>query len=89
MEKILEIIQMLTPRKDRLEHFFWGFVYTIVGFVITYLTGWQDLFMIIPFTLALIKEIRDIKKSSGFDTVDFLFTVIPPITVWLIIILNK
>lgn len=94
MEKILKIIQKLTPRKDRLEHFYWGFIYMVAGFLITGFlrlfintsVGFENLFMFIPLWIGLIKEIRDIRKSSGFDVIDWLFTFLPAFATWMIIL---
>ena len=94
MKKLLKLIEQLTPRKDRLEHFYWGFIYMTGGFLITEFlrlfpatsVGFDNLFFLIPFWIGLIKEIRDIRKSSGFDAIDWLFTTLPALITWIIIL---
>lgn len=94
MEQLLKLIQQLTPRKDRLEHFYWGFIYMVVGFLLTaflklFITtsvGFENLFLWVPLWIGLIKEIRDIRKGSGFDVIDWLFTVLPAFITLIIIL---
>lgn len=94
MEKILKLIQQLTPRKDRLEHFYWGFIYMVLGFILTETIkaigvnsiAFESLFLWLPLWIGLIKEIRDIRKGSGFDWIDWLFTVAPAFITCIIIL---
>ena len=68
---IKNLLSKLSPRKDRLQHFFYGFFLFKIGcLVVTALTS-----LAIVFIIAFAIEIKDI-KTSGFDVIDILFTVL-------------
>ena len=79
MKKLLKLIEQLTPRKDLLEHFYWGNVYMIIGFVFASLFVISNLFIIFPILFGLIKELYDYSDYGGFSYLDWLFTSLPPI----------
>ena len=79
MNKILKLIQYLTPDNDKLAHFYWGNIYMIVGFLITKITGVNNLFIFLPVLLGLLKEIYDYKDYGGFSVKDWVYTSAPPI----------
>ena len=78
MKKLLKLIEQLTPRKDLLEHFYWGNVYMIIGFVFTSLFGISNLFIILPILFGFLKELYDYSDYGGFSCLDWLFTSLPP-----------
>jgi hypothetical protein len=75
MKKILEIF-----RQDRLLHFLVGFLtYYVSSFFLNPLYSFG-----VVFAIALAKEIRDgIQDGNDFDIVDFYFTIIPAILLFL------
>ena len=86
MKKLLKLIEQLTPRKDLLEHFYWGNVYMIIGFIFTFLIKlkypdivWiENLFLILPILGGFLKELYDYSDYGGFSYLDWLFTSLPP-----------
>ena len=68
---IKNLLSKLSPRKDRLQHFFYGFfLFKIALFFVAPIIA-----LAIVFIIALAIEIKDI-KTSGFDVIDILFTVL-------------
>lgn len=87
MNKIIEIINKLTPKEDKLKHFFWGFIYAVISYVIGYYLLGSKLFtMFLPVLFGSIKEIHDDIKYGGFDVEDLFYTLIPSFIITLIII---
>jgi len=68
---IKNLLSKLSPRKDRLQHFFYGFfLFKLALFFVAPIIA-----LAIVFIIALAIEIKDI-KTSGFDVIDILFTVL-------------
>jgi len=68
---IKNLLSKLSPRKDRLQHFFYGFfLFKIALFFVAPIIA-----LAIIFIIAFAIEIKDI-KTSGFDVIDILFTVL-------------
>lgn len=87
MKKIIEIINRLTPEQDKLKHFFWGFVYAVVSYVIgVYLLDSKLFTMFLPVVLGASKEIYDDITYGGFDVKDLFYTLIPSFIITLIIL---
>lgn len=78
---ILNIIRLqtkLTPKSDKLAHFFWGFFYALLGLTIDELIGINIFIILIPAIAGSYKELDDLKDEAGTaEFKDFLFTVIP------------
>lgn len=87
MNKLIEIINKLTPKEDKLKHFFWGFIYAVISYVISYYLLDSKLFtMFLPVLFGAIKEVHDDIKYGGFDVEDLFYTLIPSFIITLIII---
>jgi len=87
MKKLIEIINKLTPKEDKLKHFFWGFVYALVSYVIgVYLLDSKLFTMFLPVAFGAAKEIYDDIKYGGFDVEDLFYTLIPSFIITLIIL---
>ena len=78
MNKLINLIQKLTPNNDKLAHFYWGNVYMLIGFLITQITSVSNLFIIIPIFLGLLKELHDYRDYGGFSVLDWVYTSLPP-----------
>lgn len=87
MKKLIEIINRLTPEQDKLKHFFWGFVYAVVSYVIGCFFLDSKLFtMFLPVVFGTAKEVYDDITYGGFDVEDLLYTLIPSFIITLIIL---
>ena len=87
MKSIFQLIQKLTPKPDKLGHFYWGFIYTLFGFVgfLIFNSIW---FLLLPsFILAAAKEYFDAKGYGKAELADFIFTILPSIIITAIIYL--
>lgn len=82
METLLKIIRKLTPRKDKLKHFFWGFWFSLIGLISAWIFNFIYLVIIIPGICGVIKEIYDAYDGRYFDIRDFLFTVLPGLIIF-------
>jgi hypothetical protein len=67
----------LIPDTDKLEHFYWGALYTIAIYIFYYLFQFNVYWLIAPSSFfGASKEIRDYFSPDGTPEVkDFLFTV--------------
>ena len=79
--RVLDLINKITPAPDKLMHFFWGSVLTTIGVILYYLTGYM-FFVYTPALLAgALKEIFDAEP----DMMDFLYTVTPAVLLIILI----
>lgn len=81
MKKILLLLNEYTPRYDRLAHFFWGSIYSILGAFIGYIIYFNLFIILVPFILGLIKEVYDWRK---FDFIDWFYTFLPGVIIYLL-----
>lgn len=80
MKQILKIINKLTPRHDRLAHFYWGFIYMLIFVILGRLLSVTTLPIVVLVLCAIIgfvKEYYDYKLKRDFDWVDYFFTLLP------------
>ena len=81
-QKLLDLINKFTPANDKLQHFFWGSVLTLIGTLLYFLTGYL-FFIYTPALFAgAIKELTD-KQPSFWD---FVYTSIPGILIGILIL---
>ncbi len=73
MRYILYLIKKLTPDNDKLAHFFWGFVYGVIGY---FLQGFALMFFT-PLLLGVIKEYHDSKDKGYSEFLDVIYTMLP------------
>lgn len=85
MNKLFSIIQRLTPDYDKLAHFYWGFIYSIISVLISTLIDFNHLIYIIPAIIAVIKEYYDYRGYGKPELWDFIFTVLPGVVIYFII----
>jgi len=78
-----------TLQKDKLEHFFVGFLLSCVGLIIFKFVLINPLIiLLIPMTVAIIKELIDKYVRGGiFSLLDILFTTLPGLILYIIIII--
>lgn len=75
---IIRLQTKLTPKADKLAHFFWGFFYALLGLAIDELAGINIFIVFIPAIAGSYKELKDKEDEAGTaEFKDFLFTVIP------------
>lgn len=70
MDRILKIINYLTPRADRAKHFYWGFVYMVVCTLIgRYSPIKYNVYIVLILCglIGFIKELHDHQKRRAFD----------------------
>ena len=84
MKKILELQGKLTPKNDKLGHFFWGFWYALFGVLIYVVFSWVYWIVIPSVILATSKEFWDSKGNRNVEFLDFFFTVLPSLVLFLI-----
>ena len=85
---VFKTIQYLTPDNDKLAHFFWGFVYGTVSYLLGIFLLSSHLYaMFLPIVFGLIKEIKDDMVYGGFDFVDLTYTVLPSGIITILIII--
>lgn len=65
-----------TPGKDKLEHYYMGLIYFLVGFGIDYFFGYNFFYYVLPLFFGLTKEIRDMAGYGNVELEDFVFTVL-------------
>lgn len=88
LKKLIQLQTDITPKHDKLAHFFWGFIYAIISFLIGYYLLESKMFtMFIPLLLGGIKELRDSRGHGTPEIMDFVYTVIPSVVIFLISIL--
>lgn len=81
-EKLDKLFNMMTLPRDKLSHFFYGFMYFHLFILIMPL----GLSVLTVFGLALLKEIIDDKyRNSKFDVLDLVFTCLPAIIYYITI----
>jgi len=81
MKKIIEFLNKYVPRIDRLEHSFYGTAIFIVILFLSRVFSFSEFTPLIAVCIvAFFKEVYDYFKqnSTGFDIIDFLFTVLYP-----------
>ncbi|MDB0602374.1 hypothetical protein PL373_14730 [Tenacibaculum maritimum] len=84
MKKILELQGKLTPKNDKLGHFFWGFWYALFGVLMHVVFSWIYWIVIPSVILAASKEFWDSRGNGNVEFLDFLFTIIPSAALFLI-----
>lgn len=87
MKKILELQGKLTPKNDKLGHFFWGFWYALFGVLMYVVFSWIYWIVIPSVILAASKEFWDSRGNGNVEFLDFLFTIIPSLVLTFIIYL--
>lgn len=87
MKKILELQSKLTPKNDKLGHFFWGFWYALFGMLMYVVFGWIYWIVIPTVILAASKEFWDSRGNGNVEFLDFLFTITPSLVLTFIIYL--
>tara|TARA_R110002051_G_C8769409_1_gene503327 strand:+ start:7732 stop:8025 length:294 start_codon:yes stop_codon:yes gene_type:complete len=79
--KIIRLQTKLTPKADKLAHFFWGFFYALLGLIIDETSGTNVFVFLLPAIAGSYKEIKDIEDKAGTaEFKDFLFTILPGLT---------
>lgn len=83
---LITIQNKLTPKEDKLKHFYWGTIISLITDIFT--DNW--LIVVLPFVVAIIKEIRDKTKNNkniNLGTVeksDIFFTTLSGLILYLI-----
>jgi hypothetical protein len=77
IQKLIKLQSFIIPKKDKLEHFYIGFIYTLIGYLIYKLTGFELSIVIPSFVFGAIKEINDYFGNGKTEFLDFLFTILP------------
>lgn len=86
LKKILNYQNKLTPKNDKLAHFFWGFWYAVVSVLIyLFLIDWIYIVIIPTVIISAIKEYYDSKGNGTVELLDFIFTIIPSIIFYIIL----
>lgn len=82
----LKVMQgKFTPNNDKLGHFFWGFIYCIIGSLIDYFINSNFMFVLFPLLVAVLAEYLDKKTGKGnAEFLDVVFTISPSIMIFLI-----
>lgn len=85
LKRLINFITNITPKNDKLAHFFWGFIYSLGGVV--YFLIYKKIYFIVifPLAFAVIKEYIDSKGEGKVEFADVIFTVIPSVA-WLLFI---
>jgi len=81
MKKIKDFLNNLLPN-DKLKHSFWGmFIFIIAILIRDYFDLNQYMPLITICIAAFLNEVYDFFKenSTGFDIIDFLFTILYPL----------
>ncbi|QIG62341.1 hypothetical protein [Tenacibaculum phage JQ] len=76
-DKIVEFQQQITPKPDKLAHFFWGFWYSLFGYVIYMLTDVNLYIFFVPLCLGMANEIRNYFGKGTPELWDVFFTILP------------
>jgi len=82
MKKIIDFLNKIMPRIDRLEHAFWGMaIFIVILFLSRFFNFSKFMPLIVVCIVAFLKEVYDYFKqnSTGFDIVDFFFTILYPL----------
>lgn len=87
MKNLYKLIQKFTPKADKLGHFYWGFLYSILGVIGFFIFNALWLIALPSVVLAASKEIFDKQGYGNAEWLDFVFTIIPGLTITLIIYL--
>ncbi len=85
MNKLGELLKWLisyqtkiTPKVDKLAHFFWGFWYTLLGVIMDVIFNTNYFLLVIPIMLGGYKELRDLLSKEGSpEWMDFIYTILP------------
>ena len=98
MKKIIELINRLTPKSDKLAHYYWGDIYSSIGMFLALFINmyYSSLFLaILPFLFAAIpaylKEYWDGKGNGFKENADFVYTVLSsvPKVILLVIMIRE
>lgn len=86
----LKVLQYdLTPDNDKLGHFFWGFIYCLIGLVIDYFIGKYAFILIVPFLIGGLSELVDGLSGKGnVEFWDIIYTISPSIIIYIICLIN-
>ena len=71
---LIKLQSKLTPKNDKLGHFYYGVLYSYIGSFIYLFTGFGLSILLVPFVLGVLKEYRDYKTYKFFDLFDLIFT---------------
>ncbi len=86
---IIKLQSELLPSNDKLAHFFYGFFYGILGFVLYLILGWLPFVFVIPTIFGVYKEANDlIYKNGKPELMDIFFTVLPSLIVYNLILID-
>jgi len=88
IQKIATFQASFTPAKDKLGHFFWGFIYGLLGVIIEVLSGNSAYIILCPLAGGLFKEVADHFRDKTFDWKDLLYTTIPGVGLFVVYLLS-
>lgn len=77
IEKLLKFQNLFKPSTDKVDHLYFGFLYTVLGYILYLIFGLISLIAIPSILLGLIKELRDLNGYGKPEFLDFIFTIIP------------
>lgn len=83
LRKLFKLLRKITPKQDKLEHFYWGTWFCLIGYLIGHNIGYYKLMFIVPMVCGLIKEISDYKDYKVFDMLDVWYTLKPSLLIYL------
>lgn len=84
MNKLYKFLQQITPAPDKLSHFFWGFILTIIGVILSEIFNFTFFILIPSMVLGAVKEFVDSKGFGRFELFDFFYTIIPSVIIFII-----
>ena len=86
--KIIKIQQSITPKNDKLGHFFWGFWYAIISYLISTIFNHDYLIFALPLVIGLYKELYDlISKKGDPELLDLIWTILPSIIMYILLLI--
>lgn len=85
VKSIIEFQTKITPDKDKLAHFFWGFWYVLIGASIDYLVDFRLFIILIPLSIAVYKEyLYDRQNKGSVEFLDVIYTIAPSFIIYLL-----
>jgi hypothetical protein len=83
-DKIVQWQTNITPNNDKLAHFFWGFWYALIGYIIFWFTGYRISVILLPLILGVMNEIRNFFGKGKPEFMDIFYTVVTGIIIYMI-----
>jgi len=79
----------LTPDNDKLGHFYFGFIYSLVGYLIgVYLVDLQVLVFLLPLFISALGELLDsITGDGNSEFLDIFYTCISGVLIYILFLL--